>query len=243
MAKYKELVYMVQDLLKNSSNDGYYTEDHIIFLLDKARAVLLDNRYTKVHQEIPESNYQTICITLEKTNKISNVECSGSILKSKEEIPDTLNVSSPLVYPSSYFLNTEVSYVSPERFRFVGHNKWLQNIIYVTEFNNHLYLTSANPQYEYLEKLEVKGIFENTEEAASLSCNSPSSENKCDILEQEYPIEEILQIPLIEMVVKEISTGLYKPKDDENNAKDDISDLYTFIARNTKSKIQKQIDG
>ena len=45
------------------------------------------------------------------------------------------------------------------------------------------------------------------------------------------------------MVVKEISTGLYKPKDDENNAKDDLADLYTFIARNAKSNIQKQIDG
>lgn len=242
MAKYKELVYMVQDLLKNSSDDSYYTEDHIIFLLDKARAVLLDNRYTKVHQEIPESNYQTVCINLQKTNKVEGVECSGTVLKSVEQLPDTLTVSTPIVYPSSYFLNTELTYVSPERFRFVGHNKWLQNIIYVTEFNNYLYLTSSNPQYAYLEKLEVKGIFENTKEAASLSCSS-SEENKCDILEQEYPLEEVLQIPLIEMVVKELSTGLYKPQDDINNAKDDESDLYTFIARNAKSNIQKQIYG
>lgn len=241
MAKYKELVYMVQDLLKNTSNDGFYTEDHIIFLLDKVRAVLLDNRYSNNQKEIPESNYQTICLNLKHVNKIDGLTCSGTITESIESIPETL-VATPIIYPSSYFLNTEITYVSPERFRFVGHNKWLQNIIYATIFNNHLYLTSANPQYAYLNKIELKGIFENTQEAAALSCSTDSSA-KCDVLEAEYPIEETLQMSLIEMVVKEITGGLYKPKDDENNAKDDLADLQTFIARNTKSNIQKQIDG
>ena len=61
-------------------------------------------------------------------------------------------------------------------------------------------------------------------------------------MDMEYPIEELLQASLIELVVKELAGGLYKPKDDENNAKDDDSDLHTFIARNVKSNLQKQIE-
>jgi hypothetical protein len=41
MTTYRELVYMVLDELKAKSDDFYYTEDHIIFLLDKYRAFLL----------------------------------------------------------------------------------------------------------------------------------------------------------------------------------------------------------
>jgi hypothetical protein len=34
MSTYRELVYMVMDKLKQNTDDTYFTEDHIIFLLD-----------------------------------------------------------------------------------------------------------------------------------------------------------------------------------------------------------------
>jgi hypothetical protein len=38
MSKVKELVYMVLDEVKLLSDDAYYTEEHIVFLLGKYRA-------------------------------------------------------------------------------------------------------------------------------------------------------------------------------------------------------------
>ena len=36
MSKYSELVYMVLDEIKGMSDDHSFTEDHVIFLLDKS---------------------------------------------------------------------------------------------------------------------------------------------------------------------------------------------------------------
>jgi hypothetical protein len=38
---YRELVYTVLDLLKGASDDNYYTEEHVVFLLSKVRAAIL----------------------------------------------------------------------------------------------------------------------------------------------------------------------------------------------------------
>ena len=39
--KTKEMVYIVMDLLKNVSDDAYFTEDHVLFLLNHHRALIL----------------------------------------------------------------------------------------------------------------------------------------------------------------------------------------------------------
>ena len=53
------------------------------------------------------------------------------------------------------------AFVSKERFKYVGHNKYLRNIIYCTLGpDNHIYFNSANPQFKYLKKARVTGIFE-----------------------------------------------------------------------------------
>ena len=68
MSTYKHLVYLVLDELKLMSDDSFFTEDHVIFLLNKYRAFLLKQRYSDIRKEIPTSNYQTLCLELEEHN-------------------------------------------------------------------------------------------------------------------------------------------------------------------------------
>ena len=65
MSTYRELIYMSKDLLKLKSDDSYYTNEHILFLLDKVRAVILEQKYKKNNSKIEDSNTQTICVELE----------------------------------------------------------------------------------------------------------------------------------------------------------------------------------
>lgn len=238
---YRELAYFCLDNAKLSSDDSYYTVDHVVFLINKTRAILLDQKYANGKREISDSNYQTLCLDLQETEKMEGVLCLGTVLKSTKKIPDVL-LGTPLIYPKSYFTSSEVTFVNKERFRYVGHNKWLQNIIYATEFNNYIYLRSSNPQYRYLNKIQLRGIFEDPTKAFELEC-SKNENDTCDILEQEVPLEETLIEPLIELVGKILKSNLYLAKDNVNNASDDQSQLATFIARNAKSALQKQIDG
>lgn len=155
-----------------------------------------------------------------------------------------MTIGQPKVTPLDYFQG-EISYITRERMRYVGHNKYLSNIIYCALApDQYLYFKSSNPQYLYLEKVRFTGIFEDPDKAAQLSCDNTDEDGNtiCDIMDRDFPLEESLIPPLIGMIVKELAGPSWKPKDTDNNASDDLSDLASFIARNVKSNLQKQIE-
>lgn len=228
MSTYKELVYMCLDELKLYSDDALYTEEHVMFLLGKYRTFLLKQRYSDVKKQIPESNYQTICLDLIEVPAISGEPCEGgSYLRSKEKIPFLMKIGNPRVYPIDYYQG-EITYVSRDRMRYVGYNKYLQNIIYASLGpDNYLYFKSFNPQFLYLEKVRMTGIFEDTLAASELQCPNENGDIVCDVLDREFPIESALVPPLIQLVVEELTKAEYKPEDKENNSDDDLSNVTT----------------
>lgn len=234
---YKEIIYLILDELKMSSDDSYYTEDHVKFLCNKYRTLLLKQRYSDVKKQIPESNYQSICINL--TSKLDSSICTIPNLVSTDKLPYLMKIGNINVTPLNFYQGINITMVSRDRMRYVGNNKYMQNIIYCSlNPDNYLEFTSSNPQFKYLEKVMVTGIFEDAEQACLQSCNK-----ECDIMDCTFPIEGALINPLVEMVVKELLGAEYRPMDDQNNAKDDISDIIAWARRNMKSNIQKQIEG
>ena len=126
----------------------------------------------------------------------SNTKSAGKELKvkvvvAKQDIPELVTGTEPKVYPSDYF-NTRISYVTMDRMKFVGFNKYMQNIIYATKgLDDRLYMKSNNPQFLYLEQVKFAGIFEDTEKAAELSCDGKEG-GPCDIMDKEFPLEATL---------------------------------------------------
>lgn len=215
---------MVLDELKLYSDDALYTEEHVMFLLGKYRTFLLKQRYSDVKKQIPESNYQTICLDLIEVPAISGEPCEGgSYLRSKEKIPFLMKIGNPMVYPVDYYQG-EITYVSRERMRYVGYNRYLKNIIYASIGpDNYLYFRSFNPQYLYLEKARMTGIFEDPQAASELQCPDGNGDTVCDVLDKTFPIEDSLIPQLVQLVVQELYNPSRSDEDDENNAKDDLS--------------------
>lgn len=240
MSTYRELVYLVLDELKLVSDDSTFTEDHVVFLLNRYRTFLLKQRYSDIKKQIPDSNYQSICMDLIQVPAISGEPCEGgTYLRSSVKVPIPMQIGSPKVTPMDYYQG-EITYVSRERMRYVGYNRFLPNIIYCSIGpDQYLYFKSFNPQYLYLEKVKFTGIFENAEKASELECGTSDI---CDILDKEFPIEDSLISPLIELVLKELAGPAWKPQDDTNNASDDLANLANFIRRSTKNNVQKQIE-
>lgn len=224
MSKYSELVYMVLDEVKGMSDDFSFTEDHVIFLLDKYRGFLLKQRYSDIKKQIPESNYQTLELDLIQVPAISGEPCEGGVyLRSKEKIPFLMQIGTPRVYPTDYYQG-DITYVSRDRMRYVGNNKYLKNIIYCSiNPDGYLYFKSSNPQFLYLEIVRFTGIFQDSKEAAKLGLDREST--NCSILESIFPIEDALVPSLIELVVKELLGASYRPSDDRNDADDSLEGL------------------
>jgi hypothetical protein len=106
--------------------------------------------------------------------------------------------------------------------RYVGTNKYLQNIIYTSIAPDfHLYLKSNNPQFMYLKKLRIAATFEDFDSIGDLLCDDSGESQVCDTFDMDFPIREYLVPTLIELVVKEITGAKYQYSDTRNNASDD----------------------
>lgn len=221
MSTFRELVYIVLDEIKGDSDDFTFNESHVMFLLSKYRSFILKQRYSDIKKQIPESNYQTICLDLIEVPAISGGPCEGgSYLRSKSKVPYTMQLGIPRVYPTDYYQG-DITYVSRDRMRYVGYNRFIKNIIYCSIApDNYLYFKSANPQFLHLESVRFTAIFQDAESISKLLCADNNIE--CDILDTQFPIEEALIPPLIELVVKELGGASINPEDEDNNAKDDL---------------------
>lgn len=227
MTKYKEIVYMVMDRLKLSSDDSSITEEHVLYLAKKFRPFILKQRYADIRKNIGRANYQDICFNLIQVPDIPNDVCmDNNYLRSDIKIPKLMSISEPIVYPLTFMYNFNICYTSNERFSFVGNSKYYRNIIYYTIGpDNYLYLKSPNPLFMNMEKLRMSGIFEDSEEAESMSCDKEGKSIECDIMDRDFPIEDSLVTSLIDLIVQSLGSTLYKPEDTQNNANDDITDI------------------
>ena len=229
----KEIVYACLDLAKaNTSDDSFWTEEFVIFLLKKYRSFLIKKEQDKEKSSTDiasEFEYQQICLDLEKTAAIDGSPCTGGYyLRTTKKIPKILEDNQPRVYPVDFYQGINIVFVPRDRMRYVGTNKFLQNIIYVSLGPDlHLYLRSSNPQFLYLKKFRMSAIFEDFDEAADYLCDSNGDDTSCDVLNATFPIRDYLVPTLIELVVKELVGAEYKPVDQKNDASDDLAKIST----------------
>lgn len=228
--KVSEIVYSILDLVKGISDDYTYTEEYVLFLCRKYRALLIKKEQDKEKgsQEVAsEFEYQQICLDLEKVPAIDGEPCTGGYyLRTTQRIPKILEGSQPRVYPIDYFQGTNIAYVSRDRMRYVGSNPYLRNIIYAALGPDcHLYVNSQNPQFLYMRKLRMSAVFEDFDEAAGLLCDSEGESQGCDVLDMEFPIREYLVPMLNELVVKALTGANIVRQDTQNNARDDMPEL------------------
>lgn len=229
----KEIVYMVLDLAKaNTTDDSFFNEDHVIFLLKKYRSFLIKKEQEKERSTTDTASdfeQQQICLDMEKTTAIDGSPCTGGYyLRSVQQIPKILEGNEPRVYPTDYYQGIHISYVPRDKMRYTGTNKFLKNILYVSLGPDlHLYLKSNNPQYYYIKKLRMNAVFEDFDKAAELLCDAEGESRACDVLEEDFPIRDYLVPTLIELTVKELTGALYKPQDERNNASDDMNKVAT----------------
>lgn len=208
---YRELVYMCLDEIKLASDDSYITEDHILFLISKYRAFLLRQKYDKTNLPVAESNYQLVQMgegdycprILGIAKPRIELQCSKAT-DNGEEV---------------YSVNCE--YVTPNRFKFVGHNKILAPINYCTidKWSSLVF----NPAIEDSFYIDCEAVFEDIVEATKAQINWDGGDG--ELLDFQCPIESDLVSGVQELVVKDALGIAYRPTDFINNAADDLSKI------------------
>lgn len=221
MSSYREMIYMCLDRLRQTSDDSHFNDEHVRFLLDKYRSYVLRLLWEKkkLLDIFTQSDYQTLCLDLAKSFSIDGTPCEGMYLRSVSRVPDILAIESARIYAGD-FLKSDVTLVPCERMRFVGHNRWLRNIIYACIApDRRLYLTSSNPQMFYLTSITLSAVFDDAWGASELLCCAEDG-NACDPYDSKFPISEAYAPQVMDLVVTALG-GSLQIEDDRRNDSDD----------------------
>ena len=245
MATFRELAYAISDFSKTISDDSIITIDHIIFLMGKYRNHLLNSNYSTLKKVIADSNYQTICLDLEPSHQRLDFCGKEDILVSNEVIPFTLTIGAKTVYPQVGFMYGRINFVNNMKFKYSGYNKFFRNEIYATIGpDGKLYLKSSNKDFLSLSRVAMTAIFSEPEKAAILECSGPNGcADNCELLDKHFPLDDSFLPMLMQLVVKDITGAAWKPKDDDNNANDDLARFATILNQYTNQAFKNMMNG
>lgn len=212
-------IYDIIEALRQYSDDSGITEDYISFLIDDTRALLLRQKYNAPGSIIPLSIRQRLHMDLELVadNVFINTDKILRTVKPLPNLVESFNFMNHFWADSGSYVNIKFVYVTPERFPFVGHNKWLKDTVYVTIGQDYkVYLQSSNLKHRLLDKIRVYSIFENPKLAWEESADY--DENKIFEQDVNYPIDLDMWINMKDIILKQFITSLQIPQDKTNNA-------------------------
>ncbi len=249
---YREAVFLITDSLRQFSDDSVWESEHIIKFLHKYRALLVKQRYLDRKKEIPRAFYQRLNVTFDTSYY------RGDIYQSENIIPDSIDnqLINTYTYVSPNGINSlNFNFITPQRFKVVGHNKWLKNEVYVCiDLDGYMYVKSPNIDalniqavaidsggQTYLtqdEGAEYQLVFDQLTDSYlvydtildnPIDADRFNGVNTLDILDLDFPCDESLFQTIVELTIKEMSVLNGLPRDLNNNANDD-----TGLIQNTK---------
>ena len=250
MHTYREVVYAILDSARVISDDALLEVEHVIYIANKMRSLLFTQKYKGKKVEIPFAYYQRLNVYFDTTYN------NGSTYQSIKQLPnilDTTNLWQYTFVSNDVMRSDNLNFINPQRFKVVGHNKWLKNQIYITiDLDNRMYVKSPGSNISNAVELvgesdvitsEVKytlvsenGLNQLVSEGLVGSyvyydtiLDNPiegyrfNDDNTLDVLDFTFPCEESLIQPIIDLCLKEISVINGIPRDAVNNATDDLS--------------------
>lgn len=239
---FRQVAYIISDFSKTVSDDSMVTLDHTIFLISKYRNYILNQYYSSNKKPLSDANYQTICIPLERQNM--SFCGSISVLKSKEKVPYTLTFGKKHIYPPAGFMYGNIQFVNNTKFKYIGFSKFMGSTIYATIGpDRYLYLRANGTDFLLLRKAIMTALFTDIEDAAKLECSTDGECNDgCDVLDRYFPLDDSYMPLLLKMAIQDIVGAAWRPKDNENNATDDLALFANILQRYTNNAFKAKVN-
>lgn len=221
MATLRFIINDVLEILNRYSDDTNFSQEHIAYNVNTARAMFLQQRYGSRSNILPEKVKQHFNHELEMAEDNEFSSGLGTILRTVNPIQlplEPFNFKSNIKISTGSYLDPYFTFISRERFPYVGKSKWVQNQIYVTIGSDfRLYFTSGNPNVKILENVKLSYVTESPEDVYPYTIDYDSN---IDFWDVEYPFEQNLISQMTDMIIKKLGPKLEIPEDKNNNADD-----------------------
>ena len=212
-------IYDIFEALRQYSDDSDISYEHISYLIDNNRALLLRQKYKEIGQIVPQGIRQRLHFELELSE--------DNIFMDIASILRTVNVLPRLIESGDFMRSIHIDfgsynqykaiYIQPERFNYCGNNPELQNAVYTTLGQDYrLYFKGFNESHKLISNARIWAIFENPEAAWRVSADYDNTESfDKDVY---YPIDADMWVTIKEVILKQLITSMQIPEDKINNA-------------------------
>lgn len=214
MATKRTHVSFIQKIInKGAESDDVRIKNSVVaHALDQARVVLLKRELDK-RKNISDFNYQTVCVDLTKQNPTIcpipfTLPDACLVSRSVNKLPKPVNAGWGEILQVQFLDGKSIgkmSLSSSHRAKYSMANLDEKTSYYIQD--EYIYLL----QEDCVEKIQIRGIWEDTDSAAA---------NTCTPYSDEYPMDSHLTIPMYEMALNLLHVAYKFPEDIQNNATD-----------------------
>lgn len=223
MPTYNEIAYDVLEILNNGniSDDEDISIEHIMYHFNTQRALWIRNEYNKPGRTIdPQIEQDLGCLELEEadTADCCDIATGCTILRTVKTIPELIELHDrpaiTRIGPVSK-IKLPFNFDTYHKAIYASYNKYAKGI-FAFFLNKRIYLIITDSKYNYIDYINLKGIFTNPTDLESFKCNNGT----CFSYDENYPINSWM-IPYIkEQVLKQFGMSIQIPKDSSNDAND-----------------------
>lgn len=223
-----EIIYSIMELIRGNklSDDTVIDEREVEFQIDVCRAMLLRQEFNKPGRQIDHNLVQDLgCIQLEVADPADccEIDTGCSILRTVETIPQAIELyNGPAITRIGPInkMNIPFSFVTYDQAIYAGNGKYNKNAVFAFLLNNRIYLITNNKIARLLEYINVRGVWENPQDAEDfVDCDN----KPCYTLDSKYPINSWMYPMLRDLVLEKLGISLKIPKDDNNDANENLN--------------------
>lgn len=210
----REIIFSVREDFHLMGDDSSITNEYIAYLIRSARSAIMQQRYSDPRNIIPAIEYQSFELAI-GPNGISTSSIP-SVIKTTGNPHASLKLYG--VGVADTMLNIPLNVVSIERLPYVGHNPFTMDQIYCAlDENGTIMMNSQNNLYKLIDKVQVRGIFEDPEAVYALTDYAKKYPN-IDFYDTPYPLSDNVLMDVRSVVDKKMLQILQLPSDQLNDA-------------------------
>lgn len=221
-----QLTYDVREAIKQFTDDSEISDRYIIYLYNVKRSKYLRQQMNVMKKSSHLANQQSLCLDTElvSTNECGlDVNCE-KILRSKQEVPDLLDLTSrsaiSRIAPSDK-MSKPFNFVTREKALFVANSPFPNSIYAFLHDDNHIYIVSGKDSIKLIDCITITGVFEDPLSLKNYydCCGCTTASTCFDEATTDYPLSAHL-VDLIRLEIINELLNLDKVKEDKENNSD-----------------------
>lgn len=226
MLTLRDLHSQLDEILNVNNSDSIFDKLYYTDLINEQRSLFIRNEYNKKREIDPNVQQELPCLDLELVdphNCCVEVPFGCKILRTVQQIPNTIEFHhskgitsvGPVIITAKRF-----SLIDYKRVPYIGMGRTTSKTIYAFLYDNYIYVISKDPSVNLLEKINVRGIFEDP--TALSEFTDCSNNTSCWSEDSSYPLNQWMWAYMKPQIIQSLLQKRQMPVDDNNNNDDDL---------------------